>query len=150
MFYHDIDFFSVSRVSVFLSALSWRLFFGSRYSVLCSYAKIYDTIEHSRNKRSKGESRISRIRHGLKLWTAKRPKKGADKRIPAKMPKNKFAKKQNRTFTKTQRKTETIAKITEISQRLISNYCSRDLINHPVWPDTKHLTILMFSLKCCG
>ena len=43
------------------------------------------------------------IRHGLKLWTAKPPKKRADKRIPAKMPKNKFAKKLIRTFTKTQR-----------------------------------------------
>ena len=141
MLYHYIVFFSVSRVSVFLSALPWRPFFGSRYSVLCSYVKIYDTIEHRRTKRSKGESGISDQTWSQAMNSKTAEKRSRYKRIPAKMPKNKFAKKQNRTFTKTQEKTETIAKITEISQRLISNYCFRDLINHPVWPDTKHLTI---------
>ena len=43
------------------------------------------------------------------------------------LPKNKTGRSQ-----RPKEKTETIAKITEISQRLISNYCSRDLINHPV------------------
>ena len=78
------------------------------------------------------ESRISETWSQAMNSKTAELKKRADKRIPAKMPKNKFAKNKTGRSQRHKEKTETIAKITEISQRLISNYYVHDLINHPV------------------
>ena len=48
------------------------------------------------------------------------------------MPKTSLPRNKTGRSQRHKEKTETIAKITEISQRLISNYYVHDLINHPV------------------
>lgn len=61
-----------------------------------------------------------------------RRKKEQIREFPRKCQKTSLSKNKTGRSQRHKEKTETIAKITEISQRLISNYYVHDLINHPV------------------
>lgn len=61
-----------------------------------------------------------------------RRKKEQIKEFPRKCQKTSLPKNKTGRSQRQKEKTGTIAKITEISQRLISNYYFRDLINHLV------------------
>ena len=61
-----------------------------------------------------------------------RRKKEQIKDVPRKCQKTSLPKNKTGRSQRHKEKTETIAKKPEISQRLISNYCFRDLINHSV------------------